>query len=301
MNRYFVCRTLPLVLLILAPFKVAAQTGTLQLILEGPFVICENPGAPTLTIGVPNLGINKQHHIPGLSTNLEDLALGDPTQDDVYATAVFDLEVSLSLNWPGWPIGKPHVMQLDNTSGVSYYSEKGDCSKLDDSARSLLFTVPIPDKVSFERPLVDLVYVSDASNINASEGPCTKAKPCHYGTKLVLEYSAIDLTKIEVDTTCNGPGPCTSPDHDQWTLDPGAAIDGILEMELSAEPIPFEDDDHHTHAKDAFSSASQLSGIPRILNYPGVILYQAATHQVCQVPSMLLCSSKTSATACPAQ
>jgi hypothetical protein len=299
MNRYFVCRTLPLVLLILAPFKVAAQTGTLQLILEGPFVICENPGAPTLTIGVPNLGINKQHHIPGLSTNSGDLALGDPRRRDVYATAALDLRVSLNLNWLGWPFGKPHLMQLDPTSKVQYYSEKGDCSSLNYSSRSVLFTVPVPDKLSVERPLMDKVYVSDASNTNASKGPCTKDNPCTYGTKLVFEYSAIDLTKIEVDTTCKGLRPCTSSGHDQWWVKPEGAIDDILEIEMSVQPRSVEDD-NHSHAKKAFKSASQLSGIPRILNYSSGSR-QAATHQVCQVPAMLLCTSKTSATACPAK
>jgi hypothetical protein len=276
----------------LLAFQEVANGQNLQLILEGPFVVCENLDAKSLTIFLPNL--QGTHYVPGFTSNFGNLPLGTNghggTSGSKYHVAKD--EVAITIHADHWPDGNSHPMALNPPRRVGqepaayFYSENGDCHQLNRNLASIMFTVPFPDEVWATNPTGVSVAITDHNGKYKGECQQHGKQFCPDATKLVLRYKGVDLKTLEIDTMCKaGAGKCTA--NDNWHVDTSAAIGGEFEIALSAEPIPSHDEEGHV--KTAFRSASQLSGVDRYLTYPPHPKEDVVTHQVCQTPMIFLC------------
>ena len=294
---------------LLAPQVLSASTNLL-LIVEGPFVVCENidtTPSTTLTIAIPQL--DDSHFVPGFSGNFGNVPLANPNNPDQYRDPMEDLESVLTIN--GYSSTVP--WKLAAGPNTKMYHEKGDCSNLSPGLASSRLTVPIPNEMVAYRSVeyADRAYVIDSDSLNY-RGPCPQ--PCFYGTSLVLHYLSVNLAGVHIKTTCSGPGPCTPQDqdgrdHDDWIVDPtptnaatntiGVDVDGELEIKLSAEPRIVSDspDDLHQHSQEAFAAASKLSGVYRQWTYvyppkpAKSVQVSVVQNKECQISSLVLCSN----------
>jgi hypothetical protein len=305
MKHYFVGWAFVVGFLVLSALA-RGQTPNLQLILEGPFVVCEDSNTGGLNIGVPNL--QNTHYVPGISSDVGDLSFGAGRQGNQYHDAMDDVESVMTLRWNS--SGAQHVMNLNPPNGQIasryFYVEKGYCDEMGRGLESVLLKVPVPDEVLTYRPTDDFIYIAD-HNDNTIKGVCTQKGGCPYATKIVLHYLNVDFNSIDIETTCSGKGPCTSPDRDSWRPGAAAAIGSELALELKAEPVPWPDvPSERDHARTAFWAASRLAGNYRDLMYGAgsaaadsavdPSLVDAVLNRVCQVPPMVLC---THGGACP--
>jgi hypothetical protein len=284
-----------------------AHADNLQLIVEGPFVVCENVDGKNLTIAVPVLdqpntpAHPRTHYAPILSGNFGDVSLGQLDKPGSFRAPSDGLESNLTFNRTG-PVNSTFVIAKGPNAEI--YNETGDCGTLNPNLASYQLKVPvpnsmtngIPDGITAYRPLEykDRAYVVDAKR--NPQGPCSA--PCPYGTRLVLHYSNVDLGTVHIHTTCNGnPVSCTpvietGGDYDDWTIDAKNAIDGDLEIELSAAPSP-SNLTPPQHAVQAFAAASALSGIPRTwvpyTSKTGSVTKNPILHVECQVGPPIFC------------
>jgi hypothetical protein len=296
MKRYFVAWIFAVAVLTLS--GVANGQQNLQLILEGPFVICENLGSTpnTLTIALPYL--QGTHYAPGFTSNLSDLQLGIGYNHLQYPDVMDNLTLNMDLH--GWKGTQTMALNPSNRKDPTayFYSEKGDCRSLNKSSQSLLFTVPVPDELWALNPTADKVYITDHSNSARYKGECAKEedKGCKQATRLELRYNKLlPANIVEIDTVTCSAKPCT--DDTKWQpFKTSLPIGSELELLLSAEPVA--DPDEHGHAIAAFHAASRSSGNYNDLHFANGGKDPAA-HKTCHIPPVVLCSTYTTYGACP--
>jgi hypothetical protein len=303
MKRYFVRWIISVSMLALP--GVASGQQNLQLILEGPLVLCENPGGQTLTVAIPNL--QGTHYVPGFSSDLSDLplAVGAGSQ---FPDVMDGMHSTMTIK--AWTGTSAMVLNPTTRPGVAYYySEYGDCTTENKSLESVSVNVPIPDEIWALNPTYDQVYITDHFDITAYKGECT-VKGCPHASRLVLRYKNLvpGLNIVDIKTDCNNkttPKNCTK--NDDWKpfdMAPASVpIGNELQLLLSVEPMV--DPDEEGHAKAAFRAASGLSGVYRDLNYSDtntkamkglheqdrgrVRPFNVVLHEVCQEVPMVLC------------
>lgn len=319
MKRHFVA----CIALVLGLGAVAnAQTQTnLQLILEGPFAVCEKtPG--TLTVLVPNL--QSTHYLAGFMGELDGFVPPD-NKDDIVDYVAYPDNIDFAMNIQG-PNGSTPMRQMklmSQNSAATFYSEKADCKNPNPALTSFSLRVPDPDEVWPENPTVEKIYVhahQDPSPIGPSG--CNSTNGCNYATRIVLRYLDIDPATVSLIDL--------SPPKQKivWTpIKNGAITESVggvtvqeLRIELSAEPVSGQD--YETHARHAFRMASNVVGVQRdiefvqkkdngsdqagrktqssvvVSNTKQHIPYIVTTHRVCQVPPLFVCSSNSTASAC---
>lgn len=240
--------------------------GNLQLIVEGPFVVCENTDTTphTVTIAIPQL--DDSHYVPTFSGNFDNVPLGLGGE---YHSPIDDLESVLTIVRP--PATPNPAFTIVEGPGTKMYHESGDCGDFSPAMASFQLLAPIPDEIRAYRPIEEPSRIMDA-NSQTTVDNCPER--CNYGSRLVLHYIGIDLKQIEIDTTCTGSGipgcipPDGNKDNDRLKMDPDNAVDSDLEIELSVEPRPenspstLQDD-----SKKAFEQASLLAGMYRQWSY----------------------------------
>jgi hypothetical protein len=297
MKRYFVGWIFAVAVLGLSG---VAQTPNLRLILEGPFVVCENVGADTLTIALPNL--QGTHYVPGFTSDLFDLSLGTDKNSgpdgNRYHAVADGMRSTMTIS--KWTPSRNMKLKPPLSTTPAFYSEKADCSSLNKSLASIVFNVPVPDELLAIHPTSASIYIADHANANSLKGSCQTKMGCKYATRFVLRYDNLDKTSdVEIKTTCKH-AKCT--DLDDWhPLTTSVASGNEFELELTAEPMP--DPNQLGHAKAAFKAASLLSGRYRDLK-PGEPgnphVEDVVFHRVCQIPPVVLCKNYDVSGACPA-
>jgi hypothetical protein len=251
----------------------------LQLILEGPFVVCENQDQqknPGLTIWLPNLQFT--HYLPAFTDGLEQplVVLGNHKflpdrkhyprpEDDVELTMNFLQKRPAGAEQPEQMKLMPRTMNgtAVQDPGNSYlYSEKGDCSSVKKNQGSFQVAIPaLPDEVWALNPTDAAIRIVDHGSAK-HEGECAqwdkKHPNCSYATKLVLRYKFVDLSTFNISARCKGQT-CHKMNLPWGPPGTAALIGSEFEVELSAPPI--EIGSPETHAKKAFLSADRLSGL----------------------------------------
>lgn len=295
MKSYFVGWILAVAIL---GFSGVAQGKNLQLILEGPFVVCENVNEKNLTIAIPY--VQGTHNAPGFTSDLGDLSLGTDSSGGLFGS-LFHIptdKLRTTITWSNSQQGH-HRMALNprrkrNQEPPAYfYSEKGDCSHVNMTMESVAVTVPVPDEVWTVSPTQDTLFITDANDRN-KYGECSKGDGCPHATKLVLRYKHPNLNSLKIESKCQA-RQCTT--NDSWNINTSVAIGGEFEFELSAQPINVTDE--HAHAIAAFHAASSLSELDRKLNFTTFKKRDPGSHRVCQIPPVVLCTSYAAGGACP--
>jgi hypothetical protein len=305
MKRYFVMST-SMVLLSLLCGLAKGQTVNLQLIIDGPFAVCENSTNKTLTIFIPNLGGNNanpnptyKHFISGLSTNWWEMPLGNMGVYPPYQPGVTDYKMIT-----GEQAGPMKLKPRGSTSVVLYHEKyNSDCSNFDQTGTSVSLNVPIPDEVwPLENDQV-FTYVFDATT-GGLTGPAqcrTKATGCRYASKVMLRYLDVDLRNLKIYLG-------NTPNCSTWCPDPSLVIGTEYDITLDALPDPSATGTYKQQAEDSFLQASTL--FKNLLNIQprlGFItdidarwrharsnnpeLYSVVTHVACQVPIIFYCQT----------
>jgi hypothetical protein len=296
MKRYFVGCTIASLLAL----SSVSSARNLELVLDGPFLVCENVGTKTLTIAVPNL--EGTHYVPGFVSELGYLPLGTDGKGALFGPKYHLAAdgVQSVISWTDSKRRNRHMVLKPERKAAQkpaayFYSEKGGCSNQDKSLVSYKFTVPVPDEVWALNPTEGRIFITDQNDVSSYKGECDKNDSgCNYSTRLVLRYKQVNLKTLKIDTQCNATT-CTMNDH--WVPNSSADLGSEFEIELSAEPMP--SDDERAHEKRAFKAASTLSGVHRDLNFPARSPLSPVLHKLCQVPPVFLCTSYTSGKACP--
>jgi hypothetical protein len=213
--------------------KVASTTlptkANLQLIIEGPFILCER--ANGLEIALPNLAGN--HYPPGLRAENSSLSL-----DNGWQSAKFNLALThaggggMKLMYDG------NGVAGDATGGglATLYRENRTCvDPLPNPAISIL--VPKPDAIL---PLSDGVHLSSVwdqkpyppgTHKGTPQGRC-QTGPCKHANEVKLLYSKTTLSTVTL--TCLS-GACSSTPS--WPP-PGAFVPfPNAELHLDVHPV----------------------------------------------------------------
>lgn len=276
MRRYFVFCALSLLAL---ANLASGQTGNLKLILEGPFLVCENNGTHSLTILMPNL--QGTHYPAGFTDGADEpiLITGSGVNSGQYPDYTDNVQSTLGLQWADSTHTYGAMGRVPSTlpkatsgSGAFLYREHGYCGNLSADLQSFQLTVPAPDQIWVQNPTKELVFVIKHPDPGGTNrwygGECSSKKDngCQYATRLILFYSNVLLNTINMTTSCNGTCYVTS----KWTPNPAADMGSEIEITLSAVPIPSSDD--HVHVQNAFWAASRLSkDYQRELHYQGEV------------------------------
>jgi hypothetical protein len=289
MKRRFAFWTLLVISLsALAAGNAEAQTINVQLILEGPFAVCENAANKQLTIYVPNL--EGTHYVAGFSAGLDELVPGNGSDYPTYPDGPdYLLNMTRSPNPTTLMVLKPA------DPNVHFYSENTSCVP-NAALESFSVTVPDPDEIWALNPAADQFFVYEhqapvpkrrVDPIAVGPSACHHHS-CNYATKIVLRYNNVVPGSICFQDPKDAENPCSTTSNGAWRPNQNAAIGGEFEIELTAEPQPAQD--YQSHAMAAFRQASNLTGAPRDLRYPQHPLNPPA-HVVCQSPPLFFCQT----------
>jgi hypothetical protein len=205
-------------------------TASLQLIIEGPFILCER--ANGLEIALPKL---KDNHYPsGLGAENSSLSL-----DYDWQPAKFNLALPHAGAGGMKLVYDRNGVAGDTTGGglATLYRENRTCiDPLPNAAISIL--VPKPDEIL---PLSDGVHLSTVwdqkpnppgTPLGTRQGRCNPG-PCKHANKVKLLYSKTTLSMVKL--TCLS-GACSSTPS--WPP-PGAFVPfPIAELHLDVHPMP---------------------------------------------------------------
>lgn len=163
------------------------KIANLDLVIQGPFVICEQPSE--LAIAIPNLEGN--HYVPGLTAGLFEYPL---TQGEQYPPYT---HYTLTLPHPGG--GGMKVVSSKGSPRL--YTEKGGKDSCDLSKASIVIAVPKPDEIwplgtGGETGTVwDTAPTTPGVGNGSPMGGCTD---CAFSNKLVLRYRRTDIDGINI-------------------------------------------------------------------------------------------------------
>jgi hypothetical protein len=277
MKHCFVLWALAVQLVTLSVRSTAQQN--LQLILEGPFVVCENqPGPkPGLTIWLPNLQFT--HYLPAFTDDLDQPLVirgnGRNKYEYPHPDDAVKLTMRLDPNSPPSstqkPTGPMQLMRRGNNGQqvqAYFYSENGDCSSIKTNLGGLQVAVPFPNEIWASSPTADAIRIVDHGT-SKQEGECAGTGNCNYATKIVLRYKDVNLATFNIDGTCKGKK-CTNMGSGlPWGgINASSELIGSeVQIELSAPPKPIEIGSDEDHAKKAFRAESKLAGRPRDLKW----------------------------------
>lgn len=278
-----------------------------EMILEGPFEVCEDVAAKQLQIFVPNLEVN--HFVPGFSTGWWELPLGiaSPNGDGPAHYPKYDANVTgFQLTLPG---KLPGAMTLvAPISDVYLYHEpipQGyDCSKVLTSLASVSLTLPLPDKIIAQEPAPGATRVTDLSG--RPKGPCPNPY-CKHATRVILYYLQVDPAKVTLSVG-NPSTTCPTTDSSVWcpVLSP---IGNEASLLLDVQPIPplVGNVSMQAHAQSvaAFQIASAMAGTPQLrrnleFEFPMAArtsakgkagVFVGPAHGDCHAPIMVICNT----------
>jgi hypothetical protein len=233
MKRYFVSVLAVLVIVtsVLGGKCSRATTSTkianLDLVIEGPFLICEAQDQKNIVIAIPKLDGN--HYVPGLTAGLYEYSLGDGEKYRDYTHYVLNLQHNGNGKMAKKSVGRSAIL----------YTEKGPCEKNLRSA-SIAIVAPRPDEIW------PLTTGGDAGTVWATHptppgngtpppaGPCST--DCAYANKVVLRYLHTNLPGVKLtcdDGDCPKPAPLPEPDVGDVLV----AIGHEAMLELDAVPV----------------------------------------------------------------
>jgi hypothetical protein len=308
---------------------VPLTMANLQLVIEGPFVLCET--ANSILVAIPKL--NEDHYPPGFTAGLYEYPLGNNGKYPDYT------HYALTLNHNGG--GGVHLVSDGNgTAGSSLatlYREHGNCNNVS-AAASIVVTVPKPDEIwplaagVEEATIWDTKPLTPGSPTGNPTGPCTSGTDCKHANRVVLRYLDTDLNSVILTCDsaashgpCPPPGPPTNPLPSTWTL--GADLVSIgqeAELRLDAQPVVLQtvgplpilaaypscrdiivsnaapastvtiEDEMREEEADAFCAATTMAFHARyIMPTPTHI---APTHRDCKAAVSLICQNSST---CP--
>jgi hypothetical protein len=219
--------------------RVGSATGSanLQLVIEGPFVLCET--SSNMLIAIPKLDGN--HYPPGFSVGLYEYPLVDTNgkfPDYTHYTVALTHAGSGTMNL---------VSDGGGVSGISkatLYREHGNCNDVSKSA-SIAIAVPKPDEIwplaaGVEEATVWGTKPTAPDSPTGNPVGLCKTGDCKHANKVVLRYLGTDLSSVTL--TCDsGLSKGTCPPSvllpANWT--PGTdlvAIGQEAELLLDAQP-----------------------------------------------------------------
>jgi|GEM_PF-5481531 hypothetical protein len=233
----------------------ARRVGNLSIVLEGPFVVCENLHDHTLKINIPRLGptfplepaLLASHYVPGFTAPWNQRPLGVDKSGNPGGTYypshsvdyVMDIPWDSPKKWGNMDLAVP---KHNSSDAVYLYNERGDCQslKLQENKVAVSFTVPLPDEISPIEHAGETSWVTDGNNV--PHGPCTK-DPCRHATSVVLVYKGVDfesvpvrIHKIGATQKCDAAGNTDAPDT--WCPDTSVLTAANFEIKLDAQPKP---------------------------------------------------------------
>jgi hypothetical protein len=297
MNRYFVVWT-AVGLLLAFGGEARGQTVNLDLLIDGPFGVCENSTNRTLTIYIPNLGgtavtpnPSYKHFIPGLSTDWSNLPLGNGSAYPSYSSSSTYTLIT------GEQAGSMKVKPSGSTT-VALYHEKynGTCANFDQTIASVSLNVPDPDEVwPLETDQV-FSYVTD-SKTGSFTGPsqCRTVNGCRHASKVVLRYLDVDLGNVKISNSsgciwCPASSTVMGSEY-TLTLDvlPDPSVNSLFSNEQQAE-------DSFARASALFNKLLSVQPALKVvtnINVTEHFPFNAVTHAACHVPLIFYCQSGT--------
>ena len=212
-------------------------SANLQLVIEGPFVLCET--SSNMLIAVPKLDGN--HYPPGFTVGLYEYPLVDTNGKFPDYT-----HYTLALTHTGSG-GMKLVSDGGGISGGSkatLYREHGTCNDISKNA-SIAIAIPKPDEIwplaaGVEEARVWSTKPSTAGSPTGNPAGLCRSGDCKHANKVVLRYLGTDLSSVKL--TCDsglsqGPCPPSVLLPPIWT--PGTdlvAIGQEAELLLDAQP-----------------------------------------------------------------
>jgi hypothetical protein len=284
-----------------------ASNPNLQLVIQGPFVLCES--GQNLLIAIPNLDGN--HYTPGFTAERDGYAMGIPTgwgdlRYPQYAHYVLTIgsagSGAMAVVSDG--NGDPHG------SLATLYREKGTCDDfVGKKSASVVVQVPKPDELwplGGERAAITDAKPTSTGAAGTPHGLCTDIQTgCVHANKLVLRYLQVDLSSVKL--VCDASGDC--PTVASWTPTlVSVGNEAVLEYDVqpvllssgssgSATSIPqacqqitpgLWPKKMSQEEAEAFCTTTTMAGRPRYVSHPG-LFQMSADHRDCKAAVALIC------------
>jgi len=276
-----------------------ASKDNLQLILAGPFVVCDT-GGNQLRILVPNViknpptvppGADFSHYPPGFTATLSEIAL--QVGENIPSPKDFSLQL------PGYNSPTPQVVS-DNLAFIDQVkvSEPVNsvCLEQSNDVYAAL-TVPKPDILIGMLP--ESVQMSHMSPVTGHPIGTPDAAPQKYATEVLMFYKNVDVLKVYV---CQG-GTVFWPKTTALTncaagLPAGTqplfrSVGGqavlTFDMRRKMQDLPSSGVDANAHAKFVNSVMSKAAGVNRMISFPKAVA-KHSSHGDCNGGGMLVCA-----------
>ncbi len=285
-----------------APQANPSPIANLQLVLAGPFVVCDT-GGNTLRVLVPNVienppdiapGTDFSHYPPGFTATLNETSLQEGP------TLVPPKDFSLQL--PGYKPHKPLVFS-DSVALIDQVKvtqpANSVCLAQSDDVYAVL-TIPKPDEIYGMLPETATITHPAASNVKVIS--TAVAGPAKYATQFLLFYRNVDLTKVHVcqGTTVFWPKPtaltnCGTPPAGAQPLFRNVGGQAVLtfdmrrKMEDLPSPDPHNPAQANPHAQFVNGAMVKAAGVNRTLSFP-VPQAQHVSHGDCNGGGMFVCA-----------
>ncbi len=172
----------------LVAYTWAQPKPALRLVLDGPFVVCEESDGAHLRVLLPDLSsISIPHQAPRLTTATEYVF-----------THGGEYEIR------NLPSGSMTLQPTSNPPDT--VQRRGTCPT---QGYFLSLRVPRPDEIWQSKPVPAVVGPPD----------CIKGKPANWSTRLILRYTAVDLPQVKLWNGQKEVDPQLLPEEDVVTME----------------------------------------------------------------------------------
>jgi hypothetical protein len=263
------------------------STVDLQLVLDGPFVLCET--ATNILVLVPNVidtpppqehvTVDVRHYPPVFKATLNEWPEGMETMEHEDVVLLLDASSSGKTVRPRSAVTQlvsDRVALVDNVTPAKPCTETS-AAKTGPSAPYATVTIPKPDSISGIHPESFWIsYKAIGKAATTSQPP-----PQQFATAISLLYKAVALDQIKIFDGKAAPNPLRF-----------RVVDGQALLFLTLRPRNEDmNDPTFQHISYVNKKMSQLMGVDR--NLSPVVLETGNPHGSCKAPTTIVCRPQT--------
>ncbi|ABF43246.1 hypothetical protein Acid345_4246 [Candidatus Koribacter versatilis Ellin345] len=307
--RKILASVLGLAALIALSSVTALSQTKLDVVVEGPFFICENADQHFLLVSIPAL--DDTHFVPAFKSLRSEIALGVPDEETVvaYPNVKAPLVYEMAFKSPTATTGiDDSIIKQKGQQDTIVLARRGGagfaCAPNANGA-SVMVKLPIPKSIYL------IERASEPSCISPAGKNCVPNTLRRYATGVTLRYEGLTTQPVLSGPDPAHPGQAVGAGFEFDTSDPDR-----LEVHLDVIPLPnWDEDDAHCDSMNAFDSMSKLSDRERNLHFPKMCLngparvtmmrvsrtqrgrkafpFSVVKRTDCQAPTMLICKNCT--------